>query len=78
MCGCALDGLADIVQLQVDEDLLSLGNQFANELHPGGSVKLQADFVERCGIAERMDEGTGIGGRLEVQRDDQRRGAADL
>ncbi len=54
----ALDGFGNVVELQIEEDVLALVDQFADELHSGGGVEFQPDFVEvaRDGAQARDNE----------------------
>ena len=39
-------GLADVVQLQIDEYAVTLGLQLADEVHSRRGIQFQSDFVE--------------------------------
>src|SRR5262245_9734101 len=65
------DGVADIVQLEVEEDALARAGEHAREVDPTRKGKLITDLVERNGFAEPRDQRLRLGNRRHVERDDQ-------
>ena len=65
------DGVADVVQLEVEEHLLAGADQRFRERHAAGEGELIADLVERDGIAEPLDEGSGRRNGRDIEGDDQ-------
>ena len=61
-----LDGFADVVELQVEEDLLAFANQLANKVHAGGGVEFHTDFIKAARAAEVFDEIAGLRGIFDV------------
>ena len=67
----ALDGARDVVQLQVEEDALALGAEHAERFGAVGEEELEADLVERDGVADADDGFRGLAGGGDVEGDDQ-------
>ena len=67
----ARDRVADVVQLEVEEDLLAGAGQRAREVEPAREGELIADLVERHRFAEPRHHRLRRGDRGHVERDDQ-------
>src|SRR5882672_11210224 len=66
------DGLGDIEELQVDEDLVSPFPQPIDELeHPTGHEQLQPDLVETHAVSQALYQGLPLLGVRDVQSRDQ-------
>ena len=65
------NGVADVVQLEVEEDALAGAGEHAREVDPTRKGKLIADLVKRDGFAEPRDQRLRLGDRRHVERDDQ-------
>src|SRR5262249_62142913 len=65
------NGVADVVQLEVEEDALAGAGEHTREVDPTREGKLIADFVKRDGFAEPYDQRLRLGDRRDVERDDQ-------
>ena len=51
-----LDRIADVVQLEIDENLFALADQLAGKFKASGKAKLVADLVKRDGVVELRDQ----------------------
>ena len=65
------NGVADIVQLEVEEDALAGAGQHAREVDAARKGELITDLVERDGFAEPCDQRLRLADRRHVERDDQ-------
>ena len=72
--GDALDGAGDgfgnVVELEIEEHLLAVLHQAANQVHAGGGVQLEADLVEVDARADSLDESACGRRGFHVERDD--------
>src|SRR5690606_22867620 len=64
------DGIADIVQLEIEEDLLAALDEIVGEREPARIAELIADLVERHAVAELPHHALGVRDRRQVERDD--------
>src|ERR1039458_53028 len=62
-----LHRLADVVIFLVQEDIFSLPQQFAHEVHAGRRVKLHPDFIEADLRAQSGNQRARFGGGIHVQ-----------
>ena len=67
----ACHGVRDVVELEVEEDVLALTAQPADDFATDAVEELHADFIVRDAIPELLDEGFDILHRVEVERHDQ-------
>jgi len=51
-----LHGVADVVQLEVEKELLAGGDQVGGEAEPAGKTELIADFIKADRVAESRDQ----------------------
>src|SRR5262245_46505870 len=65
------NGVADVVQLEVEEDALARAGEHAREVDPTRIGKLITDLVERDGFAEPCDQRLRLRNRRQVEGDDQ-------
>ena len=65
------DGVRDVVEFQVEEDLAAGGDEFADELRPLGGEELFADFIGGSGLADGLNDLASLGGAGDVQRHDE-------
>src|SRR5262249_38748706 len=65
------DGVADIMQLEVEEDALTRTGEHAREVDPTRKGELITDLVKRDGFAEPGDQRLRLGNRRHVEGDDQ-------
>ena len=65
------DGVADVVQLHVDEHLLAGVGERPREIEPTGKAELIADLVEHDRLAETRDQRLRLGNGRNVERNDQ-------
>ena len=61
----------DVVIFQVEEDAFARRNQVANNLRTLGGIELHSDFVGLGRVAEAGNNFKSIGGRRDVECDDQ-------
>ncbi len=67
----APDRIADVVQLEVEEDLLAGAGERARQVDAAREGELIADLVERHGLAETSDHRLRGGDRGNIERQDQ-------
>ena len=67
----ARDRVADVVQLEIEENLLAGAGERTREVDAAGEGELIADLVERDGIAEPRDHRLRFRHGGHVERDDQ-------
>src|SRR5262249_12453890 len=65
------DRVADIVQLEIDEDLLALVGELADQRQAAGIAELIADLVEAHAVAEPRHHGFRLRHIGQVERHDQ-------
>ena len=56
-----LDGVGDVMQLEVDENLLAVADQPLDQRQAAGVGQLHADLVEGDAVAEAGDHRLGLG-----------------
>ena len=66
-----LDGVGDVVQLEVQEDLPAGGDEPLDEAEFAAIGELHADLVEAGAVADPRDEPLGLRNVGHVERDDQ-------
>ena len=72
LSGCALDGVGDVVQLEIEEDLLAGRGEPACEGKTLTAIgELHADLIEGRGVADALDEALRLVGVGQVESDDQ-------
>ena len=67
----ALDGVGDVMQLEVDENLLAVRGQPFGERQAAGVCQFHADLVEGHAVAKPRDHCFRFAQRWQVERDDQ-------
>ena len=70
--GGAFDGLGNVVELEVEEDVFTLVDQLSYERHAFSCVEFHADLVKADTLSTSFDDGTRFGGGGHIERDDDR------
>src|SRR5882724_9172128 len=68
----SLHRFADIVKLQIEEDLLAFADQLLHEQHSRRCVKLHADLIEIDRLTEARDQRPGLLCVFKIKSDDDR------
>ena len=72
LCGRPLDGVGDVVQLEIEKNLLAGRREpICEGKAPTAIGELHADLIESRGIADALDDALGLGGVGHVESDDQ-------
>ena len=70
-CHALGHGVADVVQLEIEEHLLAGRDQAGREVQPAGEGKLIADLVEPHRFTQARHQRLGFGNRRDIESDDQ-------
>ena len=65
------DGVRDVVELQVEEDLRAVPVDHADDLGTRVQEELLADLEDAHRLAQQLDQPLGLGQRLDVEREDE-------
>ena len=65
------NGIADVVQLEIEEDALARAGEHARKIDPAGEGELIADLVERHRFAQPRHQRLRLGDGADIERDDQ-------
>ena len=80
--GDALDaarhGIADVVQLEIDENLLARAGELPNQRQSSGKSELIADLVERHAVAEPGNHRFRLGDAGQIERHNQPVAGSDI
>ena len=67
----ARDGVRDVVELEVEEDLEAALPRVLDRGGAGGGEELRADLAPGGDAAEPVEQAVGVAERLDVERDEQ-------
>src|SRR5271165_6442972 len=72
LCGRALDGVGNVMQLEIEKDMLARGGEPACEREPFAAIgEFHADLIEGRGGADLGDEALRLADLRRIEGDDQ-------